>query len=381
LPGIIRCPNGHTSETAAKVGGTTSCPACRTEGRGRVSCRVHPATPGAAAAGTAGGELDGLEAAWAAEGPAVRWFQILGDPGGKDCPDCGQPMRWTGARTALICPAADCLNWSVSPGAEQRADDRSAAAERNASRQVALTPAQARAARVQLRAWQDALLQTAARLADLCDPDDYYRAQDQRTAFELGAMLRAYAPEIRAADSETALSEIAREIEAIRQDDRFGQLEAERGIAEARRAQQDRMAQWEAEERGQLEAEDREAERQAVTAEHRQAVTQRRTPQAITTAPTSTAGTAAPTLAALAQRRQQARARQLADKGACGFRHPWAANGSVPAARLYGIQIRDWRGAHLSQDDPSIRACPKHFAAAAAWMTDQGHPQSTYWEL
>lgn len=372
MPGVIRCRFGHTSATSAKLGGTTSCPACRAEGRGRISCRVHPAAATSSAAST--GEPGALAAAWAAERPPAPWRETLGDAGGEPC-SCGAEPRWTTAHTALICPG--CSTWTVSPGTRGRAAARIAATERRASREVAITDAQARANRVRFRAWQDALSQNVDRLIGICDPDGFDATHDRRAAFQLAVTLRAYLPEIRGADTDSELTEIAAELETLQAAEEFRGLERERANAAERCAQAERLAAWEA----QQEQERQRQERQQLAAEQAErrqleaAASARRTAARPPTVPGLTGWGSLLTLVA---ERQAMKAREVDAKGACAFEHR-AAVGPVPAARLYGLQD-EWSGAPRA-DAPSLRACRKHYDAAAAWMTQQGCPACVYWEL
>jgi hypothetical protein len=386
VPGIIRCPNNHVVASAAKVGGTTSCPECRREGRGRVSCRVHPAPAATGATAYAGGDTADLAAAWAAETPPAGWRSVLGEPGGGDCPDCSVPLRWTGAHTALICP--ECRAWSVSPGAGSRAAARAASLERRASGgTLALTPGQARATRVHLRARQDALSRAVAHLADQFDPADFDQDADRRPAVELAALLRAYLPEISAAAAEGELAELAAELQQIREDPRFAELQQTRAdVAERRAAAQQREIEQQRAEHLQERAEHRQAIEAARAAEREAAAEARAEARAeqqqASARPPARPLPAAPyALGLMIKQRQDWRAEAIARKGACGFVHKWADSGTVPAARLFGIAVSDWQGTWLSAEAPSIRACSKHFAAAEQWMNGQGYPACTYWKL
>jgi hypothetical protein len=379
VAGIIRCPAGHTSRSAAKVGGTTSCPACRADGRGRVSCRVHPDTaPGPA--GVTDSETAHLAAAWAAELPHAPWHEVLGEAAGQDCPGCAGPMRWTGAGTALICPK--CRQWSLPPAALDRAAAAGAALERRASRAVAVSGAQARAGRVRIRAIQDALAQHVERLLDDCDPDDYDKSQDQRAAFEIGARLRAYLPEIRDAGTEHELSEVHAEVQEIRAGARFAELVQERGFVAAARASRQAARERAIEQQRQIEkqreADQRAAERQAAINERQAAVAIERRPAK---PPTSPYVAAVGSVAVLVDENKRAKLALVRANGACGFKHRMAASGTIPADRFYGVLVLVWGREELQDSAPSIRACRKHFAAAAEWMAEQGYPDCTYWDV
>jgi hypothetical protein len=339
------------------------------------------------------GSDTGWSDAWAAEGPPSPWREVLGPAAGRLCPDCDGPMYWTGAHTAVICPADGV--WSVSPGALQRAAERQAAElERHhadTGRAVALTDAQARAERVRLRAWQDTLTRHTERLIVVCEPGGFDRPQYKRAAFEFAAILRGYLPEIRVADDDATLTEIAEEIETLRASPRFTELSQERDYAAARRDQEEQAAVRAAEEQRQLAELERDAERQAAELERAQLAERRAIEPPKTRAPgvvlpSTSAGNVMQgvgTLLALQQQRADRRKQGIAEHGACGFKHPWAANsGGVPAARLYGIQVQTrWGTAFRSDEHPSIRACSKHFDTAAEWMAQQGFPECVYWEL
>lgn len=398
MPGIIRCPNGHTLATPAKIGGTTSCPACRAEGRGRVSVRVHRAdTAGGQSASPAAAESAELETAWAAEEPEAGWQDALGAPGGSRCPQCNEPMRWTGADTAVICPADGY--WSVSPKllgrVAERAEQTAALERRRSSRELAVVDeAQARTERVQFTAHVELVGQIAAQMADDCNPDRFERGADCQAAAELGAVLRAWQLEIRSAQTGAELDDIVRELLAIRESPRYAELCRVAELVAEQRHQRAEVIEW----RRQAAAEAGRQQRQAIASAERQqrqaeqaaAAEARRKPATTTRTPMPSGyAMAAYSLMQMVERRAEAREARLQRCGACGFRHPLAVDGAVPADRIYGLMTiaggfyagdRVAAG-QLDPGRPSIRACTKHFAAAEQWMTEQGCPSSYYWEL
>jgi hypothetical protein len=128
----LTCRNRHTFTTSAKAGGTTHCPACRREGRGRVAVRVpthaYDAGPHAAPAAD-GGEAARLAALWADQASALPGrFDREGDTG-RACPDCGGPLYWAGAHTVQLCPARHAdgkAHLFASPGAVEREREHAA---------------------------------------------------------------------------------------------------------------------------------------------------------------------------------------------------------------------------------------------------------------
>jgi len=103
-----------------------------------------PAPPGTPPArrhrgASAAAELGRLGHSWAAEAPPASWRDDLeGEHPNEVCGDCGGPLEWTGARTAVVCPA--CLNLGRSGAAIERA---AAVAESWAPRRQAAGPSQA----------------------------------------------------------------------------------------------------------------------------------------------------------------------------------------------------------------------------------------------
>jgi hypothetical protein len=381
LAGItLRCRNEHAFVTRAQPGNTVACPACRAEGRGRVSCRVPKRAAGLDGRQAPDDDSARLDAAWALEQPPAAG--ALGDDAGQPCGKCGGPMYWTAAHTAVMCPA--CPAWSVSPSARSRAAAHGQALERREARsrgEVAVRSqadeAAARAARVRIRGQREAVLLLARQLEAIADPDAHDRSQYQRAAFEIRATLRGYGPEISTAGDEATLAAIAREIVALRDSPQFRELAAESGQAAARREGQ----QYALELAAAAEARQAEEQRQAETAEQqRQAEARRAVPETEPVPAIPRAGIAGAVERMVAQRRQ-ARDHAIAANGACGFRHTWADPGTVPAARLYGIEIQTSDGLAVSGQHASIRACSKHFGAAEQWMAERGYPDCTYWEL
>ena len=389
----LRCPNSHAFVTQAKPGNTVSCPACRSEGRGRVSCRVpkRPAEPDGRQA-PADSDAARLAAAWALETPPIDG-PGLGAEAGQPCEHCGGPMRWTAAHTAVMCPA--CPAWSVSQNAQSRAAVHGQAVARREARSrgelVVRTEADddaERAARINLHTRREAVGLLVDQLETVADPAAYDLGAYQQMAFEIGAVLRGYRPEIGRTD-DSALARITREIVAIRDSDQFRDLadEAEQ-VAERRQRRQYAIEQAAA-----AEARELEAQRQAAAAE-REAERQRQARARHDAAVRPTQVNGYVELAKLLGRRQVAMGQAVAAKGACGFTHPVAVAGTVPAKRLYGIETTDWSGqgsGYQMPGTPEIRACGKHFKAADDEIerASQEHFQgpcppgvkTCYWEL
>lgn len=381
-----------------------SCPTCRKDGR-RVSVWVPARRPRTAR------ELAALEAAASASASedqdhadpgrelAGRWesepewdekIRLLpGRAGDRDlCPECGGPLRWEPGRTLVYCGPCNAI---ALPAAVTAHYERQAQRSAEVATRAAIQGKPDRAARARLRALKEQIRARADEwLETIADPDCYDRAQWQRKARELAAMLRGYFPEITDAGDESELAEIWQEISALITSEDGHALRAEYDESQARAARQYEAQQRTAElERAQLEAEAQaEREREAAERAARQAqVEQARAPKAITTGTRSRTtparspnAAALESIAVLIEESRQRKARELAEKGACEFKH----FGTAVAARLYGVPGRDAVGRMTGlavHGAPQYRACAKHFDAAEAQLNREGYPDVCYWDL
>jgi hypothetical protein len=172
----------------------------------------------ARAVAAAADDDDGLAAAWEAERPPVHWRDRLG-PEASPCPQCGQPTRWTGAHTALICLGHDRALWSVSPGAKTRAAEHLAAIDKSAARKSAplADPEAERLAAEALASDRAELLDDLDGLAELLDVDDFPRAEPytaaRRAGVRFGAVVEQYQDRARTADTLDQLGRVADDAE------------------------------------------------------------------------------------------------------------------------------------------------------------------------
>jgi hypothetical protein len=220
LPALtLECSGcGHRWPTRARAGSSIRCPRCR---RVRRVAADRPRTEGQArAAAAAHGADDGLSAAWEAERPyEPDWRKIPGADSGRPCSKCGQPMRWAGAHTGLLC--ARCRVWAVSPGARDRAAEHLAAIDNSAARRSAqlADPAAERAAAEALASDRAELLDDLDGLAELLDVSDFPRAEPHTAArkagVRLGAVVEQYKDRARRADTLDQLARVAADAEAF----------------------------------------------------------------------------------------------------------------------------------------------------------------------
>jgi ferritin-like protein len=338
-------------------------------------------------------ELDSRQASgqdsgpWALEEPPVP--AQLGADAGQACEECGGPMRWTIAHTAVMCPA--CPAWSISDGTRSRAAvhgqalaHREARSRGEVAARTEADEAADRAARVRLRGQKEALAALAGRLADDADPADHDRPQFQRSAFEIRAIIRGYLPEIHAAANEATLTAIAAEIRAISESQEFSDLRMERDQTQVRRDQQQRYREYAEQERAQAAALERQAAAEQLAGQRRQPRALEQKQPSPAPRPRTNFGTAAIGLAAMIEKGRQDKEKRLAARGACDFQHRRPA----VADRLYGIQTTDWDGqgsGHQALDAPAVRACRGHFEAASQWIEQPGRCPpgaiTSYWEL
>jgi hypothetical protein len=179
--------------------------------------RPRTAAQARAVAATADDD-DGLAAAWEAERPPARWRDRLG-PEASPCPQCGQPTRWTGAHTALVCLGHDRPLWSVSPGAKTRAAEHLAAIDKSAARRSAqlADPAAERAAAEALASDRAELLDDLDGLAELLDVDDFPRAEPytaaRRAGVRYGAVVEMHKSRARKTETLDQLGRVRGEVE------------------------------------------------------------------------------------------------------------------------------------------------------------------------
>ena len=397
---VARCTAGHVEPTAARH--KTKCShrfteaeadQARAQGKAvgdrcglPANVPAHIRNPAAAAGLMLRPDDDAeLAAAWAAEAPAeLEWRRQLAELAEPDCHQCGGPLYWTGAYTALVCPA--CPAWAVSPDVAARTATHTQAIARRDARsrgEIAerdeAAEAAARAARVRLRGQKEALTQLAEQLAELADPGWQQRGQYQRSAFEVGATLRGYLPEIAAAEDEATLTAIATEIRELSDSALFAELRAERQRMIEHQERQEWAQQQAEDARLRAEAE-QAAQRQAEAEERRQARAPVRQPAQRDRRPAANAYVS--TVVAFSQM-LEAKGQRVKATGACDFKH---RIGEMPADRLYGIQAIDWQGqgdGYQVPGTPQVRACHRHFKAADTWLEQTGYtsPEACYWEL
>jgi hypothetical protein len=97
--------------------------------------RARHQQPAGAAAGSSpgdGGEGARLAGLWADQAPAASWSHDVERDAGRDCPECGGPLRWAGAHTVQLCPARHAdgkAHVMPSPGAVERETAHAATCE------------------------------------------------------------------------------------------------------------------------------------------------------------------------------------------------------------------------------------------------------------
>jgi hypothetical protein len=192
------CGNRWTSDAGPRK--TVRCPACD-KPRGMPASR--PAT--AAAARAADQPDDSLTALWAAEQPPASWRDSLGADAGKGCGQCGRPMRWTGAHTAIIC--ASCQQWSISPGVRGRVAAYAAALDQRANRTAARSadPTAERDRRAEV---DRAAIELARRKGVILSQLAALRS-DTRLHPDSLPVVEWFAAQVRAADRDERLDELA----------------------------------------------------------------------------------------------------------------------------------------------------------------------------
>jgi hypothetical protein len=163
---------------------------------------ARPLTAAAAAAQSA------TAGPWADEAPAVSWQDDLGHDAGQSCGDCGAPMRWTGAHSAIACPA--CGAWAESPGASER----TAALAADRKRRRGGSP-RAAAAAVD-PADRAELLDDLAALAELVDVTGWPRGhghigQIRKFGVRYAGQVASWIADARTATTADQLTEIARQ--------------------------------------------------------------------------------------------------------------------------------------------------------------------------
>ncbi|MGH3283591.1 MAG: hypothetical protein ACRDPD_02705 [Streptosporangiaceae bacterium] len=288
-------------------------------------------------------------------------------------------MQWEPGRTLVYCAECGQVELPAAVGAhyERQASRATARAE------VAIRdPMAEKAARARLRAlretaedWLNQWLETIA------DDEMYDRAQWQRQARELAALLRGYIPEIRSAETEAELTAIKSHIvteilnseqgSAIRAEWQEAQDRAQRTYEARQRTAELEQSQREAEaerEREQREAE--QAARQAAIEQRRKTVQGRPERRALTPAPSDGYVAATAAVVGMVENWRKDREDRLAKYGACAYEHGKPA---IPGRR-YWITTLDWQGNQSGYElpnAPSAAVCKKHYAAANAWIEEQ----------
>jgi hypothetical protein len=326
-------------------------------------------------------------------------------PADVECDDCGNAAWWHSAHAALVC--LECGTAIDSPGLERRATAHADGLARRKARAsgtalaIEADPeaeARARAARVELHRIREYLERYADEMTGMCDGDAYERSQFARLAYELGATVRGYLPEIRQAPDTATCAVIWSELKEIRESDDYRQLVNEASEQNARIERAERAAEITAELERRREAEERRAAEQAAEErrqaeirtrqlaaaqqqERRQLPAARKPP-----APTNPYIQAGALIYDLTQQHNARKREQqdaIAQRGACGFcRKP------TPAARVYGFGDYSgsmWPGTSsmaLNEQRPHSRACARHYDNADQWMQQQARGATYYyWDL
>ena len=163
----LDCPHGHVGEYLVGEGKGTHCKTCRKPGacdqcppEGRevsiynsAANRARNLQPAAAATSPSARQLGRLGAWWdaiAAQLAEAERAELLGvaevadtGDGGRPCPRCGEPMRWAGGYTALICCSSEHPRpvWVRDAGALERG--RAHAASKAPAARTGPAPAEA----------------------------------------------------------------------------------------------------------------------------------------------------------------------------------------------------------------------------------------------
>jgi ribosomal protein L34E len=369
LPEItLTCRNNHDFATRAKGGSTVRCKTC---GVPTHVPKYRPTTAARARGAARDDSGAGLRARWAAQRPVTgtEWYPPL--DAADECPTCGEGRAWEPRRTMVFCRACKTLGL---PMVVLEHAARSAEIAVRAGTVATRAPSQAeqRAARVQLRRQKQAALDDVREVIEAFDPDDLSE-HIARQAREAQRALAAYLPEIQAAETLETLAEIESEIEAIGAEaQRAGLIDAITRQREAQERAAER-AEWEQREAEQLERERQEQER--ADRERQRAAAQQR--KAIAPRPPSPQVQGIAILVNELQRHFARKLERIKQCGACQFKHPWAADGMAATRRYQGSRVP---GTPI-MGAPEVRACDKHHNAAEQWLTEQGWPNQTYFEL
>lgn len=299
---------------------------------------------------------DDLSAVWADEvnrsAPAAPVAE------GEACPECGGPMEWERARTAIRCPECGTVSLPrmvFELAADQEAQSRALAVRRD--------PADEHRAVLELAAERERVSDGAASLIDWLAPAALPPGSPARQlAAGYVGQLRYISGMAQRADSPGELASVRDLLNQV-----ANNVAGQRHVLEQA---------WEASrEPAQLEAspdvvdaewDDYDDEDEQETQEVRQA------PHTPGLAYSATA---------LALKRMEADAARRQRNGVCQLRHRWARH--TPATREYGPVVPDpyfRNGANLmfAPGGPRIRSCDKHGPAAERELNERGWPHTGY---
>lgn len=384
LPEItLTCRDGHQIRTRARAGQSIKCQTC---GAYKRVPAARPLTARELAATTAAEDRDQdhddtgeMAARWESE-PEWNGDQLPDWPGrpGDFCAECGGQLTWEPGRTWTNCDECAEQDGGVAlPAAVGAYYERQAARRSEVAVRAAPDESASRSARARLRARKEMARECVGEwLETVADSGSYDRAQWQRQAAELAALLRGYLPEIDQAPDEATLAAVSQDVSALLASELGKALAAEyeeaQGRAERQQEAQQRAIEYEREQR---EAEARaERERQAAERERQAQIKQARERKAITGGQGSRTPDPygiAPIMAMIYAVRKE-KEQRLDEYGPCGYgtehRKP-----EIPARR-YWIMTLDWQGNDSGYEvpgGPQAVVCKKHFTKADAWIQEQ----------